>query len=89
MIEKINQLIKNLRMLKSSNKIPLNQDLKKVHIILEKSKISLVKDLLSDIKNTIRIEELELFNKEGYQNQETPDIEQYNEELDSKISIFN
>ncbi|GAG92560.1 unnamed protein product, partial [marine sediment metagenome] len=44
------EIIKNVRMVKSSNKIPLNQELNKVILIFEINKVKMLEALQIDIK---------------------------------------
>jgi valyl-tRNA synthetase len=57
------EIIKNLRMIKSKIQIPLNQELTKVVLFIENDKFNYIEDLKEDIKNTIRINHLEIKKK--------------------------
>jgi len=57
------RIIKSLRMIKSKIQIPLNQELAKVILLTPKDNIEYVESLKEDIKNTIRINNLEIVGK--------------------------
>ncbi len=82
------EIIKNVRMVKSSNKIPLNQELNKVILILDINKAKMLEALQIDIKKTIRIKELIVIDKETQRSLTTPDIEEKIEDLDLNILIY-
>ncbi len=82
------EIIKNIRMVKSSNKIPLNQELNKVILILDINRVKMLEALQIDIKKTIRIKELIVIDKETQESLDTPDIEENIEDLGLNILIF-
>ncbi|MCK4238652.1 MAG: class I tRNA ligase family protein, partial [Candidatus Lokiarchaeota archaeon] len=82
------EIIKNVRMVKSSNKIPLNQELNKVILIFEINKVKMLEALQIDIKKTIRIKELIVIDKETQRSLTTPDIEEKIEDLGLNILIY-
>jgi valyl-tRNA synthetase len=57
------ELIKALRNHKSMLQIPLNQEVSRVIILSENNIQNILKDLEKDIKSTIRIKSLEIFEK--------------------------
>ncbi|TFG02064.1 MAG: valine--tRNA ligase [Promethearchaeota archaeon] len=56
-------IIKILRNYKSKHQIPLNQEITRVIILSDKNKHEIINDLKEDIKNTIRIKNLEIYEK--------------------------
>ncbi|TFG21684.1 MAG: valine--tRNA ligase [Promethearchaeota archaeon] len=56
-------IIKILRNYKSKHQIPLNQEITRVIILSDKNKQEIINDLKEDIKNTIRIKNLEIYEK--------------------------
>jgi len=57
------EIIKILRNYKSKLKIPLNQEVLKIIIFSDNNKLKLIDNLKNDIKNTIRIKKLEIYEK--------------------------
>ncbi|TXT53583.1 MAG: Valine--tRNA ligase [Promethearchaeota archaeon] len=57
------KIIKNLRSLKSEHGIPLNQEIEKVVLISPNHKDDFTKEIIEDIKNTIRINQLQIEDK--------------------------
>jgi len=82
-------VIKNLRTIKSLQKIPLNQELNKVIIACDSKTVDPLKESYLDIKNTIRITDLEILDeKEVEKTKQKPDIEENIEEIGIKLIIF-
>ena len=76
-------------MIKSHLQIPLNQEIKKVIFLTEKSQLSNLIDLSEDIKNTIRIENLEIIEKSEEKSIKIkPELEQFIEDLNIIIYLF-
>jgi valyl-tRNA synthetase len=83
------EIIKFLRMYKSKLQLPLNQEISKVLILTEENQILDFKNLKEDIQNTIRIDDLEIFNKSMEDSiKEKPDLKQEIEELNILVYIF-
>ncbi len=82
------KLIKNIRMIKSSNKIPLNQELNKVILILDLNKAKILEGIQVDIINTIRIKELNINDKIAKESLGIPNIEENLEDLGLEILIY-
>ncbi|MHA2179807.1 MAG: valine--tRNA ligase [Promethearchaeota archaeon] len=84
------EIIKLLRMNKSKLQIPLNQEISHVVILTEGNQLKKIETLRDDIKNTIRIENLEIIkNSEENKLKENPDLKQKIEDLKIKIYIYN
>ncbi|MFW9879179.1 MAG: class I tRNA ligase family protein [Candidatus Thorarchaeota archaeon] len=82
-------IIKILRMNKSKLQIPLNQGISKVIILSDKLNLEKIKYLVNDIKNTIRIEHLELIEKSmEISFKEQPILTEIIEELNLTIYLF-
>ena len=83
------EIIKFVRMNKSKLQIPLNQEISKVIILVEGKELHYSDDIKEDIKNTIRIGELEIIEKSRENSIiEKPDIKQYIESLNITVYIF-
>jgi len=83
------EIIKFLRMNKSKIKMPLNQELSKVIILTGKNDVGYLESLKEDIKNTIRIKNLEIWDKSIESSiKDKPDIKQDFEELNITIYFF-
>jgi valyl-tRNA synthetase len=83
------EIIKFLRMSKSKNQMPLNQELSKVIILTEGTNINYFEDLKDDIKNTIRIKDLKILDKSKESSiKEVPNIEEIYEALNCKFYFF-
>ena len=76
------EIIKNLRTIKAKHGIPLNQEVTRVIILSDKNKQEIINDLKEDIKNTIRIKNLEIYekNQEG-KIKDKPDLKEIIDEL--------
>ena len=75
-------IIKILRNYKSKHQIPLNQEVNRVIILSDKNKQEIINDLKEDIKNTIRIKNLEIYEKNQEDKiKEKPDLKEIVEEL--------
>jgi valyl-tRNA synthetase len=82
-------LIKLLRMNKSQLQIPLNQEINKVILLTEKKMTQDIANFSEDIKNTIRIKNLELIKKSEEKSiKAKPDLEQDFEDLNIKIYFY-
>lgn len=82
-------VIKTLRWNKATNKIPLNQELSKVVVVCEEENVNILQDLALDIKNIIRIRDLQIINKNEEGNvTEKPEIDDNLEELKIRLLIF-
>jgi valyl-tRNA synthetase len=80
-------IIKNLRNIKSKLQIPLNQEITKIIIVLENNLFGYLEDYKEDIKNTIRIKNLELLERskeKSYKNK--PELKENDEEL--KLTFY-
>ncbi|KKM75526.1 hypothetical protein LCGC14_1389340, partial [marine sediment metagenome] len=83
------EIIKFVRMNKSKLQIPLNQEISKVIILVEGKELHYSDDIKEDIKNTIRIGELEIIEKSRENSIiEKPDLKQYIESLNITVYIF-
>ncbi len=83
------EIIKFVRMNKSKLQIPLNQEISKVIILVEGKELHFSDDIKEDIKNTIRIGELEIIEKSRENSIiEKPDLKQYIESLNITVYIF-
>ncbi|MFW9901020.1 MAG: valine--tRNA ligase [Candidatus Thorarchaeota archaeon] len=83
------EIIKNLRMIKSKIQIPLNQELSKVVLFTENDNFKNLENLKEDIKNTIRINNLEIKEKPIEKSfKEKPDLIENIEDLDIKVYFF-
>jgi valyl-tRNA synthetase len=84
------EIIKLLRMKKSKLQIPLNQEISRVVILTEGNQLMKIEKLRDDIKNTIRIDKLdiiEITEKSGIK--EIPDFSEDVEDLNMTIFIYN
>ncbi len=82
-------IIKFLRMQKSKLQIPLNQNIKKVILISNTNLLEKINNLKEDIKNTLRIDNLEIFEKSQEKNiKKKSDLKDEIEELNIKVYIF-
>ncbi|MFX1275312.1 MAG: valine--tRNA ligase [Promethearchaeota archaeon] len=82
-------IIKNLRTIKSSLQIPLNQEVSKVIILTEKKQLQFLKNLKEDIENTIRIKKLEIIEKAKESTiKDNPDNKESIEELELSIYFY-
>jgi valyl-tRNA synthetase len=83
------EIIKFLRMNKSKLQIPLNQEIARVIILTEGNELKKIEKLREDIKNTIRIENLDIIEiSEENRLKENPDLKQKIEDLRIKIYIY-
>jgi len=83
------EIIKFLRMLKSKLQIPLNQTVNKIILVLETHQLKNIKDLQEDIKNTIRIDKLDIIEKSFEKSiKEKPDLMENVEDLNIKVYYF-
>ncbi|MFX1308301.1 MAG: valine--tRNA ligase [Promethearchaeota archaeon] len=83
------EIIKFLRMNKSKIQIPLNQELTKVIILTRNDDLKYMESLREDIRNTIRIKNLEIMDKSIESSiKDKPDIKQDFEELNITIYFF-
>ena len=83
------EIIKFLRMSKSKLQIPLNQEIHKLILLMEKNQIENILDLREEIKNTIRIEKLEIIEKSEEKSIKTePDLKQVVEDLNIIVYFF-
>ncbi|MFX1514581.1 MAG: class I tRNA ligase family protein, partial [Promethearchaeota archaeon] len=79
-------IIKTLRNMKSNLQIPLSQEVKKVIII---TKEHFLKNTENDVRNTIRIKDLQIINSNKENTiQDTPDLKENIEDLSIKIYFF-
>jgi len=82
-------IIKFLRMQKSKLQIPLNQNIKKVILISNTNLLEKINNLKEDIKNTLRIDNLEIIEKSQEKNiKEKSDLKDEIEDLNIKVYIF-
>jgi valyl-tRNA synthetase len=83
------EIIKFLRMQKSKLQIPLNQYIKKVILISNTELLEKIVTLKEDIKNTLRIEDLEIIEKSQEKDiAEKSDLTDKIEDLDIKVYVF-
>jgi len=83
------EIIKILRMLKSKLQIPLNQSIKKIILISDTNQLKKFEKQKKDIKNTIRIENLEIFDKSLEDSiKEKSDIKENIEDLNITVYFF-
>ncbi|MHA1985123.1 MAG: valine--tRNA ligase [Promethearchaeota archaeon] len=83
------EIIKSLRTNKSKLQIPLNQEIKRVIILITENSLNNLEKLKNDIKNTIRIKSLNIRElSEEKTIKENPDLTQNIEDLNIKIYIF-
>ncbi len=83
------QIIKNLRNVKSRLKLPLNKEISRIILSARKEKIKLLNELKEDIRNTIRVKELNIIEiDESHQTLEKPDFEEKYEDLGVQILFF-
>ncbi|MGM0467418.1 MAG: valine--tRNA ligase [Promethearchaeati archaeon] len=83
------KLIQNLRSMKSKLKIPLNQELKKVKITTNKEQIEMIKDIIEDVSQTIRINDIQILkNQEKELIDENPDLHEKFESMNLNIFLF-
>ncbi|MFX0035085.1 MAG: valine--tRNA ligase [Candidatus Hermodarchaeota archaeon] len=83
------EIIKFLRMLKSKLQISLNQNIWRIILISDKAQLKILKNLKEDIKNTIRIDDLEIIEKSVEKSiKEKPDAIESFEDLNIKIYFF-
>ena len=83
------EIIKFLRMNKSKIQIPLNQELSKVIILTGNNDVNYIESLKEDIKNTIRIRNLEIRDKSIENSiKDKPDMKQTIEELNITVYFF-
>ena len=75
-------IIKILRNYKSKHQIPLNQEVNRVIILSDKNKQEIINDLKEDIKNTIRVKKLEIYEKnQDDKIKNKPDLKEIIDEL--------
>ncbi|MFX1329841.1 MAG: hypothetical protein ACFE91_17055, partial [Promethearchaeota archaeon] len=83
------EIIKFLRMLKSKLQISLNQNIGKIILISDKAQLKILKNLKEDIKNTIRIDDLEIIEKSVEKSiKEKPDAIENFEDFNIKVYFF-
>ena len=83
------QIIKNLRNVKSRLKLPLNKEISRIILSARKEKIKLLNELKEDIRNTIRVKDLNIIEiDESHQTSEKPDFEEKYEDLGVQILFF-
>ncbi|MHA2048401.1 MAG: valine--tRNA ligase [Promethearchaeota archaeon] len=83
------EMISFLRMNKSKNQIPLNQEISKVIIVVEKNNFKDFEKLKDDIRNTIRINDLVIIDKsEESTIKDKPDLKQDLNEINCSVYIF-
>ncbi|MFW9829218.1 MAG: valine--tRNA ligase [Candidatus Thorarchaeota archaeon] len=83
------EIIKFLRMQKSKLQMPLNQDIKKVTLILSIDQIKMIDNLKIDIKNTLRIDNLEIIEKSHIDSiKEKPNLKEIIKDLDIIVYFF-
>ncbi|MFX1349540.1 MAG: valine--tRNA ligase [Promethearchaeota archaeon] len=83
------EIIKNLRMSKSKIQIPLNQEISKVVLLTAKNNINYIENLKEDIRNTIRINKLEIIEKSLEKSiKEKPDLKENVEDLNISVYFF-
>ncbi len=76
------EIIKILRNYKSKLKIPLNQEVLKIIIFSDNNMLKLIDNLKNDIKNTIRIKKLEIYEKSQENSiKDKPELKEAIEEL--------
>ena len=77
-------------MIKSKIQIPLNQELSKVVLFTENDNFKNIENLKEDIKNTIRINNLEIKEKPNEKSfKEKPDLIENIDDLNIKVYLFN
>ncbi|MBD3193761.1 MAG: valine--tRNA ligase [Candidatus Lokiarchaeota archaeon] len=81
-------LMKSLRKFKSKLQIPLNQEINKVVILLKNDNQNQMKNIIDDIKQTIRIKDLSIIMTEEPSFKAQPDLKEVVEELDATIFLF-
>ncbi len=83
------EIIKFLRMLKSKLQIPLNESVEKIILITETDQHKNIEILKEDIKNTIRINNLEVIGKSLEESiKKKPDLIEYVEDLNITVYYF-
>jgi valyl-tRNA synthetase len=83
------EIIKSLRMNKSKLQIPLNQELSKVIILTGNNDVIYLESLKEDIKNTIRIKNVEIMDKSIENSiKDKPDLKYDFEELNISTYFF-
>jgi len=83
------EIIKILRMLKSKLQMPLNQSVGKIILVLETNQLRSIENLKEDIKNTIRINKLNIIGKPNEKSiEEKPDLIENIEDLGIKVYFF-
>jgi valyl-tRNA synthetase len=83
------EIIKFLRMLKSNLQIPLNQGIARLIIISEEENLNKIKAIKDDVKNTIRINNLDIITKaEAHNIKETPTLKESLGEFNINFYLF-
>ncbi|MFX1405645.1 MAG: valine--tRNA ligase [Promethearchaeota archaeon] len=83
------ELIKNVRNFKSKLQIPLNQEIKRITILVPRDHVNEIGDLKEDIKQTLRIKTLEILERSKQESiKEKPDLIEEMEDLNLKIFFF-
>ncbi len=83
------EIIKSLRMLKSKLQIPLNESVEKIILITEIDQHKNIESLKEDIKNTIRINDLEVIGKTLEKSiKKKPDLIEHVEDLNITVYYF-
>ncbi|NVM34184.1 MAG: valine--tRNA ligase [Candidatus Lokiarchaeota archaeon] len=83
------EIIKFLRTLKSKLQIPLNQSVGRIILISETNQLKNIEILKEDIKNTIRIKDLEIIGKQLEKSiKEKPDLKENLEEQNIIVYFF-
>ncbi|MFX1568152.1 MAG: valine--tRNA ligase [Promethearchaeota archaeon] len=83
------EIIKNLRMIKSKIQIPLNQELSKVILLSSNNNFNDIENLKEDIKNTIRINKLDIIEKSLEKSiKEKPDLIEKIEDINITLYLF-
>ncbi len=83
------ELIKRLRTIKSSLKLPLNEEISRIALIAEKNILEKLEGLKEDIENTIRIKKLDVIDKVEEKNiKDRPDFKDIFKAFDIKIYFY-
>jgi valyl-tRNA synthetase len=84
------EIIKNLRNIKSKFQIPLNKEISRLIIVSEDNKKEIIEEFKEDIINTIRIKNLEVYNKnQDKKVKDKPDLKEKVEGLAITFYISN
>ncbi len=84
------EIIKSLRTTKSQLKIPLNNEVKKVVLSSNSLNTKFLEEIKIDIQNTIRIQDLSIFDKNDAElDQEKPEVKDFLEDYELEIFFYS